>query len=105
MPDDRLRKLVVMLSSDEPGEVAAAAEAIGRALKAEGRDWHWLAAELADSEAPPEGRRAAADAAAWAQESPRRREWGAPPEPEPEPEPEKPTPEPRSFADKCGIRA
>jgi hypothetical protein len=38
-----------MLSSDQPGEVAAAARAIGKTLKAEGRDWNWLAAKLADS--------------------------------------------------------
>ena len=30
----RLRQLLLMLSSDQPGEVAAAAAAIGRALKA-----------------------------------------------------------------------
>src|SRR5260221_8871513 len=41
-----------MLSSDQPGEVAAAARAIGKTLKAEGRDWNWLAAKLADDEAP-----------------------------------------------------
>src|SRR5260370_34439910 len=52
MADDRLRKLVLMLSSDQPGEVAAAARAIGKTLKAEGRDWNWLAAKLADDEAP-----------------------------------------------------
>jgi hypothetical protein len=33
VPDDRLRKLVLMLSSDQPGEVAAAAKAIDRVLK------------------------------------------------------------------------
>jgi hypothetical protein len=50
--DDRLRKLVLMLSSDQPGEVAAAAKAIDRTLKVQGRDWNWLAAKLADDEAP-----------------------------------------------------
>jgi hypothetical protein len=39
----RLRQLLLLLSSDQPGEVAAAAAAIGRALKAAGGDWHDLA--------------------------------------------------------------
>ena len=39
----RLRQLLLMLSSDQPGEVAAAAAAIGRVLKAAGTDWHALA--------------------------------------------------------------
>jgi hypothetical protein len=51
-PDDRLRKLVLMLSSDQPGEVAAAVKAMDRALKLQGRDWKWLAAKLAGNEAP-----------------------------------------------------
>jgi hypothetical protein len=38
MADDRLRKLVLMLSSDQPGEVAAAAKAIDRVLKVQGRN-------------------------------------------------------------------
>lgn len=38
----RLRQLLLMLSSDQPGEVANAAAAIGRILKSEGRDWHDL---------------------------------------------------------------
>jgi hypothetical protein len=38
----RLRQLLLMLSSDRPGEVTAAAAAIGRALKAAGTDWHGL---------------------------------------------------------------
>jgi hypothetical protein len=47
----RLRQLLLMLSSDQPGEVAAAAAAIGRALKAAGTDWHGLANGLL-AEAP-----------------------------------------------------
>lgn len=39
-------KLIVMLSSDNDGEVVSAARAIGRKLKADGKDWHWLAAKL-----------------------------------------------------------
>lgn len=42
----RLTQLFLMLSSDQDGEVVAAARAIGRHLKAEGKDWHWLAALL-----------------------------------------------------------
>lgn len=44
---DKLGKLILMLSSDQPGEVAAAASAIGRELSALGRDWHWLAEQVA----------------------------------------------------------
>ena len=61
MADDRLRKLVLMFSSDQPGEVAAAAKAIDRVLKVDGRDWNWLAAKLADNEAPQVRRDAAAE--------------------------------------------
>ena len=50
----RLRQLLLMLSSDQPGEVAAAAAAIGRALKAAGTDWHALANGLL-AEAPQPG--------------------------------------------------
>lgn len=52
----RLRQLLLMLSSDQPGEVAAAAAAIGRALKAAGTDWHGLANGLL-AEAPQSGAR------------------------------------------------
>ena len=38
----RLRQLLLMLSSDQPGEVANAAAAITRVLKSEGKDWHAL---------------------------------------------------------------
>jgi hypothetical protein len=42
----RLRKLLLMLSSTQPGEVVAAANAISRTLKDAGRDWHDLAGGL-----------------------------------------------------------
>src|SRR5262245_19698991 len=49
MTDDRLAKLLMMLSSDRVGEVAAAAKAIERHLKAHGHHWHdlakWLSAD------------------------------------------------------------
>lgn len=46
MPSERLKKLVLMLSSDQDGEVISAARAIGRNLKETGLDWHWLADHL-----------------------------------------------------------
>jgi hypothetical protein len=49
----KLQKLVLMLSSDQPGEVAAAAAAIKRALQAAGADFHDLARELTKPSAPP----------------------------------------------------
>jgi hypothetical protein len=49
----RLKKLLLMLSSDQPGEVAAAAQAIDRALKADGSDWHDLANKLTNSNPKP----------------------------------------------------
>ena len=39
---DKLRKLVPMLSSDQPGEVANAASLITKILKVHKRDWHDL---------------------------------------------------------------
>jgi hypothetical protein len=39
----RLRQLLLLLSSDQPGEVTAAAAAIGRTLRAARTDWHALA--------------------------------------------------------------
>ena len=39
----KLTKLVLLLGSDKPGEVVAAAAAIGRTLHAGGADWHDLA--------------------------------------------------------------
>jgi hypothetical protein len=43
---ERLAKLVLLLSSPNSGEVAAAAAAIGRVLEAEHRDWHDLARSI-----------------------------------------------------------
>lgn len=42
----QLAKIIPLLSSDRPGEVSAAASAIGRVLRQGGRDWHWLAQQL-----------------------------------------------------------
>jgi hypothetical protein len=53
----RLRQLLLMLSSDQPGEVAAAAAAIGRVLKAAGADWHALANGLLTEALQPKARR------------------------------------------------
>jgi hypothetical protein len=49
MSGARLGKLIRLLSSDQPGEVAAAAGAINRALKSRGIDIHKLA-EVVDSQ-------------------------------------------------------
>lgn len=43
----RLAKLLPMLGSDQPGEVMAAVQAIGRTLSGAGLDWHNLAALIA----------------------------------------------------------
>src|ERR1700719_2990822 len=43
---DRLKKLVPMLASVQPGEVVAAVAAIGRTLEHHGNDFHDLAALL-----------------------------------------------------------
>ena len=43
---DKLCKLLLMLLSTHDGEVVSAARAIGRELKAEGQDWHWLVKKL-----------------------------------------------------------
>ena len=44
----KLRRLIPLLSSDQPGEVVAAAAAIGRTLKTAGATWHDLAAALTE---------------------------------------------------------
>jgi len=49
----RLSKLLVLLSSDQPGEVVNAAGAIGRALEGVGATWHDLAQALTTAPAPP----------------------------------------------------
>jgi hypothetical protein len=54
---ERLEKLLLMLSSSQDGEVVNAARAIGRALQADGHDWHDLARQLSaptqTKQAPP----------------------------------------------------
>jgi hypothetical protein len=45
----RLKKLLLMLSSDRDGEVLNAAHLISSTLRASGRDWHDLAGVLTES--------------------------------------------------------
>ena len=52
MASERLKKLVLMLSSEQDGEVVAAARAISRNLKDTGLDWHWLADHLSGEYRP-----------------------------------------------------
>jgi hypothetical protein len=54
----KLRKLLLMLSSDQPGEVVAAVSAIERTLQAAGTDWHDLASELTKPATPAHDRAA-----------------------------------------------
>src|SRR5262245_39778790 len=61
----RLRQLLLMLSSDQPGEVAAAAAAIGRVLKAAGTDWHELANGLLAETRQPKGQHWRDNADTW----------------------------------------
>jgi hypothetical protein len=49
----RLKKLLLMLSSDREGEVVNAARLIGFTLQDAGHDWHDLAGALTDPTAPP----------------------------------------------------
>jgi hypothetical protein len=42
----RLKKLVLLLSSNQDGEVVGAARAIDRALRSAGADWHDLVSQL-----------------------------------------------------------
>ena len=46
MSPDRLRKLLLMLSSPYTGEVTTAAKAIGTLLESDGRDPKIMAAEI-----------------------------------------------------------
>ena len=48
---ERLSKLLAMLSSDRPGEVAATVSAIGRTLKSAGLDWNDLARSVGQERA------------------------------------------------------
>lgn len=53
----RLRQLILMLSSNQAGEVVAAAAAIERTLQANGHDWHELADRvLSDARQPKRAR-------------------------------------------------
>lgn len=55
----KISKLLPMLSSDQDGEVVAAARAIGRALKAAKADWHDLAKAISAGVASePQGKKA-----------------------------------------------
>jgi hypothetical protein len=54
----RLKKLLLMLSSDREGEVVNAARLIGSTLQGAGHDWHDLAGALTDSTIPPRARAA-----------------------------------------------
>jgi hypothetical protein len=49
----KLRKLLLMLSSNQDGEVISAARAIGRALQSANADWHDLAGRLLDPRPSP----------------------------------------------------
>ena len=62
----RLAKLLPLLSSDQPGEVVATAQAIGQTLQRGGMDWHDLAALVLG-----EGKRQAASAFTFASLAPR----------------------------------
>ena len=53
---DRLRKCVLMLSSEHDGEVLSAARSINRILAAIGLDWHWLISRLNAPPGPAAGR-------------------------------------------------
>lgn len=53
----RLRQLLLLLSSTQPGEVAAAAAAITRTLHSAGMDWH----DFVNSLPAPQSRRPASD--------------------------------------------
>jgi hypothetical protein len=52
----KLQRLLLLLSSNQPGEVVAAAAAIGRTLRAAGCDWHDLAAGISPAIEPMDWR-------------------------------------------------
>jgi len=54
---ERVGKLLPLLGSDKAGEVVAAARAIERTLRADGKDWHTLVASIriAPGRAQPTG--------------------------------------------------
>ena len=49
----KLSKLILLLSSNQDGEVVAAARAIGRTLSGAGMDWHNLVKALTTPPVPP----------------------------------------------------
>ena len=61
MNSDRLQKLVLMLSSEHDGEIVAAAKAIGRYLREDGHDWHWLVDRVVSNGKQPKVGRATAN--------------------------------------------
>ncbi len=54
---ERLKRLLLMLSSNHDGEVVAAAKAVDRTLKAADRDWHDLVETLTSPNPAPYARR------------------------------------------------
>lgn len=50
---EKLKRVFLMLSSNIPGEVMAAKEALERAMRARGVDWFWMADRLVDPVPPP----------------------------------------------------
>lgn len=53
MADNPYRKFLLLLSSDNDGEVVASVRAIGRKLKAEGKDWYWFADQFRGASPEP----------------------------------------------------
>jgi hypothetical protein len=60
----RAGKLIRLLASDHPGEVAAAARALHRVIAACGRDFHWMA-EIVTAALDKESPTAKADGLEW----------------------------------------
>ncbi len=69
----KIGKLIRLLSSDKPGEVAAAAAALTRLLQAGGRDWHDVA-DLVEAGLRPEQPRNLPERT-WGPPSPRADDW------------------------------
>lgn len=49
----KLRKSILMLSSQHDGEIVSAARAINRLLASSGLDWHWLASRIITPQEAP----------------------------------------------------
>ena len=71
----KLSKLILLLSSNQDGEVVAAARAIGRNLSGAGMDWHNLAKALTT----PPAQSAKAAAGSWS--APKAKAYSPPPPP------------------------